>query len=571
MISKFKSIFKNYKYLFKADFFISRKNFLVVFLLTLMSLLSSFIIIYSSIPFLDFMLVKNFENHQGITRQLSSFFKTLNLEPSFFLFGSLFFLSVLFKSIADVVYAIYISRIKYFYMQNECLALNKKVFNMRQEFQLKYSTSKLLNLYTIELERSAEVLNHLLLSINFILQIVIILATTLYLNFGLTTFFFLVLIVLISPMMIINYFSVKLGIRSTIVANNHYKALINNISYLKFISIHGVSPIADSLFLKNFIPYKKNKLATMLIGFVTRAYLQPIGILAVMISIYFFSNEKESLTVLGTIIWGLTRTLGPINSVMGSLNVVSMEIPAFKNLYETKNNFNNLEVEQGNKIIDNIDKITLKKISFNYEEKNILNDTDFEIAKGEKVALLGDTGSGKSTLLDILTNITQIKSGKRLINETTYENINFKEFRNKISYVSQTIPMLDATIKEYFQFYMKDIKDEEILRYLKFMNCDQFLEIDISILEMYMGDKGMKLSGGQKQKIILAAALSRKPQILILDESTNALDSDEEQRVMQKISESKSIMLIHVSHRLRNKEMFDKIYNIKNNTVDIQK
>jgi len=571
MISKFKKIFRYYKYVSKANFFISKKNFLIICLLTLLSLFSSFIIIYTSIPFLDFMLTKDPENHQKITKNLAYFLRNINLEPSFILFAGTFFFSVLFKSITDVVYSFYVTKCKYFYMQMECLTLNKKIFNMNQNFQIKYSTSRLLNLYTVEIERSSEVLSHLLLSMNFFLQLGIILVTTLYLNFELTILFFLILFVLISPIILINYYTIRLGITATNVTNNHYKALINNISYLKFITVHGILSIADKTFLKNFTPYKNNKLSLVIVGGVTSAFLQPMGILAVIISLYIHSGVNQNFTILGAIVWGFTRALGPINSLIAGLNVVSMEIPAFKNLYEIKNNIVDLEIVQGNKVIDNLDKITFKKISFKHKDKIIFNNLNFEVSRGEKIALLGDTGAGKSTLLDILTNVVKIDSGERLVNNVEYKDINFNEFRSKISYVSQSLPMLDATIREYFKFYKENIEDGEISTYLKFMNCDQFLKINADILDMYMGDKGMKLSGGQKQKIVLAAALSRKPEILILDESTNALDTNEEEKIMKKISGLNNNILIHVSHKLRNREIFDKIYNVENKTVNNQK
>ena len=96
MISKFKKIFRYYKYVSKANFFISKKNFLIICLLTLLSLFSSFIIIYTSIPFLDFMLTKDPENHQKITKNLSYFLRNINLEPSFILFaGTFFFFSLI--------------------------------------------------------------------------------------------------------------------------------------------------------------------------------------------------------------------------------------------------------------------------------------------------------------------------------------------------------------------------------------------------------------------------------------------------------------------------------------------
>ena len=109
-----------------------------------------------------------------------------------------------------------------------------------------------------------------------------------------------------------------------------------------------------------------------------------------------------------------------------------MEIPAFKNLYEIKNNIVDLEIVQGNKVIDNLDKITFKKISFKHKDKIIFNNLNFEVSRGEKIALLGDTGAGKSTLLDILTNVVKIDSGERLVNNVEYKDINFNKNLDRV-------------------------------------------------------------------------------------------------------------------------------------------
>ncbi len=203
------------------------------------------------------------------------------------------------------------------------------------------------------------------------------------------------------------------------------------------------------------------------------------------------------------------------------------------------------------------------------KKKIIFNNLNFKIYKGEKIGIIGDTGAGKSTLLDIITNVIRVGSGSRLVNNIKYEDIDFYNLRKKISYVPQSLPVLDATIKEYFHFYNENIDDEKINYYLNLMNCNNFLGDKLEKINTYLGDKGMKISGGQKQKVILAAALSRNPEILILDESTNALDRVEEQNIIANLISTKDKTLIFISHKLSNTELFDKIYKVEKNNITL--
>ena len=127
--------------------------------------------------------------------------------------------------------------------------------------------------------------------------------------------------------------------------------------------------------------------------------------------------------------------------------------------------------------------------------------------------------------------------------------------------------MLDLTIREYFEFYNENIMEKEIEEYLDFMNCYNFLPKNKDTLSIKMGDRGMRFSGGQKQKIILAAAFSRKPNILILDESTNAIDMLGENEIIKKITNIKDLIFIFISHKLTKEMLFNKIYILKDQNL----
>ena len=563
MISKIRNIFKNYKYLYNTNFFLSKFDVFNLLILSLITLIFSYLVVYFSIPFLDTILGTNVASKNKFSIEIFKLVESVGLNPNFFTFSFLFILSLILKSLFDIFYEYLSVKLQFKYMKYSGFDLNKIIFRMNQIFFIKVSSSKILNIYTKELERSSDVISSFFLSINAILQLIIFLAIPLYLNFKFTILFLFLMILFLTPFLLINFYSYKLGIEATKVNDHLFKTLSNNLLYSKFIAIHGMVRSANSLFLKSFKNFSKNKINLTVLGSISRKMMQPIGIIALVIPIYYYFGKVDDISLLGGILWSLTRALGPINVILYSFNTINSQIGAFKNLHSTRNDYIAHKIDNGNLKIEQFEKIKFSKVSFGYENKLLFNNLNIEIKQNEKIAIIGDTGSGKSTFLDLLTNVSNIKSGSRNINNINYKDIDFENFRNKISYVPQSLSILDATVKEYFEFYKQNIKEEEIIKFLNLLGCNDFLDDTVSITNTYLGDKGMKLSGGQKQKIILSAALARNPNLLILDEATNALDEEEEEKILNKITKLNNT-LIFVSHKFNKHKLFNKILKLEN-------
>jgi len=530
-------------------------------LLNIFNLSASFATVFASLPFLDFILAKNPDEYQKITNYIFSAVEYLGFQPSFIVSSIILLITVFLKSITEICYQYYCQKLQYIFMEKEGSELNKKVFNMDQIFYFKFSSSRVLNIFIKELERASQIISVYFVTFNAFLQLIIYLAVPIYLNAQLTVLFFFILAILLLPLILINLKILRLGIQTTEITNDLFKTLSNNLNSSKFISVHGLIKNANKHFLKSFSKYAKNKINLYVWGSTIRNYLQPIGILSIIIPLSFLLEYNE-LSVVGAILWSLTRTLNPVGVLLDGIRTVNSEIPALKNLYQTKYDFNQFQITNGSKKIENIDEILLKDVEFSYGSQEIYKKLNFKISKGEKIAIIGETGSGKSTFLDILTNVAKINSGNRTINNTKFEDIDFIDFRKKISYIPQSLLITDSTVEEFFNFFNDEIKTDKINYYLDLMGCNKFLKEEKNILNVYLGDKGMRLSGGQKQKIILAAALSRNPDILILDETTNALDAINEDVVIKKILSDKKLILIFISHKLSKTDYFDKIYMV---------
>lgn len=214
------------------------------------------------------------------------------------------------------------------------------------------------------------------------------------------------------------------------------------------------------------------------------------------------------------------------------------------------------------KYIKNINNIRFENVSFTYDDRNvkILDDISFKITKGQKVLILGSSGSGKSTILGLLSGLLIPQNGQIYINDIPISEIQTDNLREFIGYVPQEPSLFSGTIQENILFgkEMNDIDEYETIINTVQMKDEiiQFLDKDQTLL----GQKGLSISGGQKQRLAIARALFKKPQVLILDDITASLDAKKEELLWEQISKLfQDLTAFIVSHRLSSLRYADEV------------
>jgi ABC-type multidrug transport system fused ATPase/permease subunit len=223
---------------------------------------------------------------------------------------------------------------------------------------------------------------------------------------------------------------------------------------------------------------------------------------------------------------------------------------------------------------DNLEgKIEFRDVKFKYEkaENNLIENLNFKINAGDKIAIIGNSGSGKSTLVKCLLGILSINSGNIYIDNidsNTYDN---KWLKQKIGYVAQDSILFSDTIANNIAYGIENPSEQDIINAAKKANAHEFISMlpnkYNTVLE---GTELSSLSGGQKQRISIARALIRTPNILIFDEATSALDPECEEMVQNTIkgcSNEKNITMIIIAHRVSALEIADKIYRFENSQL----
>lgn len=224
---------------------------------------------------------------------------------------------------------------------------------------------------------------------------------------------------------------------------------------------------------------------------------------------------------------------------------------------------------KGTKIKTLNGKIELKNISYAYNEhtKNIIENLTLNINENTSVALVGESGSGKSTIIKLIIGLIKYKKGNILIDQKELSNLNLNSFYDNVTYVSQEAPIFDGTLRENLVFDKK-IDDEKILGVLKLVCLEKFYERLDNGLETELGEKGIRMSGGERQRVALARLFFDDSKIIILDEATSAMDNITEKNVMHNIlNKLKNKTIIIIAHRLETIKDVDNIFVLSDGKI----
>lgn len=211
--------------------------------------------------------------------------------------------------------------------------------------------------------------------------------------------------------------------------------------------------------------------------------------------------------------------------------------------------------------IEKIESIEFKEVSFAYDERNlILEKLSFNVKKGERIIIVGQVGGGKSTLLHLLSGFLIPKSGSILINGIPIEDIDLKNYRDKVGFVLQEPLLFSGTLRENVLFGVDEYEKDDYEKVLNIVNMEEEIKRFKQRDETILGQRGTSLSGGQKQRISIARALMKKPQLLIFDDITSSLDTGNEKKLWESLEEFlKDRITIVVSHRLATIKYMDKV------------
>ena len=260
------------------------------------------------------------------------------------------------------------------------------------------------------------------------------------------------------------------------------------------------------------------------------------------------------------------KIIPALQQVYYHINILKNHIPAISrlsnDLRNSKKKIN--QIKKTDNIFKDFSSLEVKDLSFKYNnsKNKILSKINFKIRDGQKIAITGLSGSGKTTLINILLGIINLRKGNIVINGKILERNNILSWQRLIGFVPQSIFLTEKSIKENIAFGVSNIKinNLKIRKLIKICHLDKLVMNLPKKENTLIGERGVKFSGGQQQRMGIARALYTDPSIIILDEATNALDVKTENKILRSIINfKKNITIIVISHRLELIKKFDKV------------
>ena len=303
-----------------------------------------------------------------------------------------------------------------------------------------------------------------------------------------------------------------------------------------------------------FVLLKEYSLKIALLQHVSLQAIQSIGIL--YIAVVFALSFKYGLiplAALAPVVYLIYRMFLYVQQIQGSFHTINEAVPHLKSILEyDRMAVEKKERDQGTQAFLFERELTLERVAFTYpEQKEGIRDVAFKVTRGEMIGLIGPSGAGKTTLVDILLRLLSPTSGKISLDGVDIKDINMRSWRKSVGYVSQDIFLLNDTIANNIRFFDATITDADVREAARMANILDVIESLPQAFNTHIGERGVRLSAGQRQRVVIARVLARKPQLLILDEATSALDAESEAKIQKAIKELKGrITVIAVAHRL---------------------
>lgn len=549
---------------FKKSFGQYRWQILFLTTLSLINGIFEGIGISTVVPIFSFIAKDGNKGNDLISRSLERFFDVLNI--SFSLRSLLIFIVFIFvaKIIALFSSAYITARVMADFETNTKMSLfvhtlranwgylsKQKIGHLDQILSTNVTlSSSLFGVFSTLILISAKALVYIFVAINISRDIAFI---TLFLAF--------ISFLLFKPLFLRNK---RISSKSEFLNRDISHYVNENILGMKTVKYFHVEELVIAKANKLFTKIRGLMLNVAVIKSLLDSTIQVAGIVFVIsIFTFFYKTSVFNFASFAVIIYAINQIFIQIQAAQGQLHRLSSQTPYLLSLldYQEKAIAQKEMIGEKKNRFNFNDKIEFNNVSFTFsKDVSVLENISFVIRKNEMIGLIGPSGSGKTTIVDMLLRLHEPQQGKITIDSNDIRDIDMSEWRNNIGYVSQDIFLMNDTIIKNIAFYNTDLEFDQIKRAAQMANIHTFIEQLPQGYETIVGERGIFLSNGQRQRIILARVLARNPKILILDEATSALDSESEILIQKTINDLRGqVTMISIAHRLSTVSALDRL------------
>lgn len=558
----------------KLDFSLFIFTALIVSIIEVMS-------IASIIPFLEVVLSENMANDNKFVFLITEYFK-FQTRKELVVFLITIFLSLLFlSSLTKILIVIFVNHIQRKVGSKLSNLMYSSIINNDYLSITKKNSSDFLSVITEKAELTKQSIFNILNSIS---SLILLCSLIIFILFITPNFSFLIFVLILFIFLLIIFLTKKILSKQSLSQSKsifeRFKIVNETYGIIREIIIDNSQEFFKNKYKKSDDKFRKAQFVIGIISGIPKFIIEYILILIIFIFVYnllFTHNYNSShvLPLVSSFAFVAYRSMPLLNNIYSSI----AQISGYKeSVLEGINLLNEIKLIKKQNHEDlmnsNIDfkfnsSLSLENVNFTYPDNSekVLKNININLEKGKIYGIKGSSGTGKSTLLNIISGLIIPTEGKLFVDNTLINKEKINLWRNKVSLVSQSNFFLDETIFENLTI-SSNINDEQKLNLLvnsslKTSVLEDFIKNLPNGIHSKIGDNAVRISGGQKQRLAIARALCKKPECLMLDESTSGLDIENEQKLIENLINIKSKMLIVlVSHKKQTLEFCDEIIDL---------
>ncbi|OGZ33186.1 MAG: hypothetical protein A2V69_01510 [Candidatus Portnoybacteria bacterium RBG_13_40_8] len=510
--------------------------------------------INAAIPVISLATEEGLGEADIISQTIEKAFLYFNIDFSLKYLLVFIVLLFVFKAIA-LVFCNYIRiKISANYEEQTRNNLFSKTINANWSYLIKQKLGYLETILKVDIANSTSLLNTISAAVMTLTGLIIYTTVAINISSRITLFALVmgsILFFSFKPLM----YRTRIAAQKVATTNKQVAHFVNeNIIGIKTVKTMFVNDKIIEIGKKYFNKLKKIKVKIFLLKNCAHLFFQPTSLIFVCIVFLFaYKSPNFSFAAFIPITYLIYKIFQYIQDLQQGLHTANELVPHLEDvlIFEKEVDKNREKIKgSGHFKFDN--DLELKNVNFSYNRSAIiLNNLSFNIKKGEMVGLIGPSGVGKTTIVDLILRLFPLSKGEILMNGKNISKIDIKQWRKNIGYIPQDIFLINDTITNNIRFYDDTINKEEIEQSAKKANIYDFIQTLPKKFSTIIGERGIFLSAGQRQRIVIARILARNPEFLILDEATSALDNESEIRIQKIIENLKGkITVLAIAHRL---------------------
>jgi len=514
-------------------------------------------------PVIDVFLSANPQQISRISVRLRDVMQSLGLPVSLGGLLGVFLAFQILKNAFAVLVRYCLVRTRYVVLRSLMLGTFETFFQARWAFFTRHKQGTLLNTFLSEIDAVGSAIGVMTLFFANLIQLTCYLAVPLWVSWRVTSISLAIAFLFAIPLLMLGRLNYRLARLGTATANQRSVVIQESFSLAKLILGFGHQDKSLRALAKAFDANRWVAHRFLTIQAATPLVYEPCGVIVLILTVFVGQRAGMSLSEIAVMLWALRNCIPLVGQLTTQRNALSSFVANYEQVQRLRDQARAMKQPSGALPFTGLrQEVRVEGLSFAYPgHEPMLMDINLSIPRGTMVALVGESGVGKSTLIDLIMGFHEPTEGRILIDGTPLKALNMLSYRRRIGYVPQDAVLFNATIRENLRWAKPDATEEEVRRACRQSNAEEFIERFPEGYDTVVGDRGVRLSGGQCQRMALARALLRQPELLILDEATSSLDSQSEHLIQRAIeAAAKTTTVIVIAHRLATIVNVDAIY-----------